>query len=72
MLFEVDKCKILHPGHGSERVPNTMNGVGLQAVQEEIDLGIVIQEDLKWARQCAKVAEKPNRTLGLKKDVLDI
>jgi ribonuclease P/MRP protein subunit RPP40 len=58
MLFEVDKCKILHLGHGSERVPYTMNGVGLQAVQEETDLGIVIQEDLIWARQCAKVVGK--------------
>jgi ribonuclease P/MRP protein subunit RPP40 len=65
MLFNVDKCKILHLGHGNKMVPYTMNGVGLQAVQEEVDLGIVIQEDLKWAKQCAKVVGKANRTLGL-------
>jgi ribonuclease P/MRP protein subunit RPP40 len=58
MLFNVEKCKILHLGHENERVPYTMNGVGLQAVQEEVNLGIVIQEDLKWARQCAKVVGK--------------
>jgi ribonuclease P/MRP protein subunit RPP40 len=65
MLFNVDKCKILHLGHGNKRVPYTMNGEGLQAVQEEVDLGIVIQEDHKWACQCAKVVGKANRTLGL-------
>jgi ribonuclease P/MRP protein subunit RPP40 len=72
MLFIVDKCKILHLGHGNKMVPYTMNGVGLQAVQEEVDLGIVIQEDLEWAKQCAKVVGKANRTLGLIKEVLDI
>jgi hypothetical protein len=34
-------------------------------VQEEVDFGIIIQEDLKWAKQCAKVVGKANRTLGL-------
>jgi ribonuclease P/MRP protein subunit RPP40 len=37
MLFNVDKCKILHVGHENKRVPYTMNGVGLQTVQEEVD-----------------------------------
>jgi hypothetical protein len=38
--------------------PYTMNGVGLQAVQEEVDLGIVIQADFKWAKQYAKVVQE--------------
>jgi hypothetical protein len=65
MLFNVDKYKILHLCHGNKRVPYTVNRVGLQAAQEEVDLGIVIQEDLKWAKQCAKVVRKASRTLGL-------
>jgi hypothetical protein len=52
MLFNVDKCKILTLDHGNKTVPYIMNGVGLQAVQEEVDLGIVIQ-DFQWAKQCA-------------------
>lgn len=37
-----------------------MNGVGLQTVQEDVDLGIIIQEDLEWewAKWCAKVGGK--------------
>jgi hypothetical protein len=36
----------------------------LQAVQEEVDLGIIVQDNLKWASQCAKVVGKANKTLG--------
>jgi hypothetical protein len=60
---------------GNKMVPYTMNGVGLQAVQEEVDSGtsIVIQEDLEWAGQCANVVGQPNRTYGLiKKMFLNI
>jgi hypothetical protein len=67
MLFNVDKCKILLLGHGNKMLPYIMNGVGLQAVQEEVDLGIIIQEDLKWAKQCAKAVGNANRTLGFMK-----
>jgi ribonuclease P/MRP protein subunit RPP40 len=42
ILFNVDKCKILHLSHGKKMLPYTMNGVELQAVQEEVDLYIVI------------------------------
>jgi hypothetical protein len=44
-----------------------MNGVELLAVQEEVNLGIVAEEDLKWAKQCAKVLWKANRTLDVMK-----
>jgi hypothetical protein len=47
MLFNVDKRKMLHLGHGNKMVPYTINGVELQAVREEVDKGIIIQDDLK-------------------------
>jgi ribonuclease P/MRP protein subunit RPP40 len=66
MLFNVDKCKSLHLRYGNKRVPYVMNGVVLQAVQEEeVDLGIIVHDNLKWASQCAKVVGKANKTLGL-------
>jgi ribonuclease P/MRP protein subunit RPP40 len=65
MLFNVDKCKSLHLGYGSKGIPYVMNGIVLQAVQEEVDLGMIVQDNLKWASQCAKVVGKANRTLGL-------
>jgi hypothetical protein len=65
MLFNVDKCKSLHLGYGNKRVHYVMNGVVLQAVQEEVGLGIIFQDNLKWASQCAKVVGKANKTLRL-------
>jgi hypothetical protein len=61
MLFSVDKCKSLHLGYGNKRVPYVMNGLVLQAVQEEVDLGIIVQDNLKWASQCAKVMGKAKK-----------
>jgi hypothetical protein len=55
----------LHPSHGIKIIPYTINGIGLQAVQAEVDLGVVIQEDLEWSKQCAKEVGNANRTLGL-------
>jgi ribonuclease P/MRP protein subunit RPP40 len=34
MLFNVDKCKILHLGHENKMVPHTMNGQGLQTCRQ--------------------------------------
>ncbi len=48
MLINLRSCTSM--GHRNKRVPFTMSGVELQAVQEEVDLGIEIQEDLKWAK----------------------
>jgi hypothetical protein len=50
--FALDKYKILPLW-----CPYVMNMVALQAVQE-VDLGTVIQEDLKWAKLCEKVVHK--------------
>ncbi len=65
MLFNVDKCQVLHLGYGNGKAVYTMNGRGLKAVTEEVDLGVIIQSDLKCAKQCAKVVGQANRTLGL-------
>jgi len=65
MLFNVDKCKVLHFGHGNKGARYTMNGKELDSVLEEKDLGVIIQHDLKWGRQCAKAASTGNRVLGM-------
>jgi len=65
MLFNVDKCKVIHFGHGNKGARYTMNGKELDSVLEEKDLGVIIQHDLKWGRQCAKAASTGNRVLGM-------
>ena len=34
-------------------------------IRGEKDLGITIQNDLKWSKQCVKVSSSGNKTLGM-------
>jgi len=42
-----------------------MDGVKLEDVNEEKDLGVIISEDLKWEKQCSSAVSKANRILGM-------
>ena len=48
MLFNIDKCKVLHLGYNNPEVHYTMETTQLQAVHEERDLEIIVSADLKW------------------------
>jgi len=65
MLFNVEKCKVMHIGYNNVETIYTMNGSALQKVAEEQDLGVVVQGNLKCTKQCAKVVTKANRTLAM-------
>jgi ribonucleases P/MRP protein subunit RPP40 len=65
MLFNTDKCKVMHIGLKNTRQAYYMNGTTLEAVHEEHDLGIIVRNDLRCANQCAKVVKQANRTLGM-------
>jgi len=49
MLFNIDKCKVLHLGHNNPEVHYTMLTSQLQAVHEERDLGIIVSADVHQA-----------------------
>jgi hypothetical protein len=55
MLFNVEKCKVTHTGSGNKRARYMMDGVQLQEMHEEMDLGVLVQDNLKCAQQYAKV-----------------
>jgi hypothetical protein len=61
MLFNVNKCKIMHFGYNNHGINFGMNGQNLIEVKER-DLSIIIQHDQKWGNQCLKAA---NRILGM-------
>ena len=65
MVFNVDKCKVLHCGHNNGQVHYVMDGNILESVEEERDLGVIIQSNLKVYKQCAKAARTANSVLGL-------
>ena len=52
MLFNVDKCKIMHVGFNNKYVKYEINGKIWEEATEERDLGVIIQNDLKCSKQC--------------------
>ena len=54
MLLNVEKCTVMHIGFGNGRAGYMMDGIQLQEVHEEMDLGVLVQENLKCAQQMCK------------------
>jgi hypothetical protein len=65
MLFNVDKCKVMHFGYNNSKRTYEMNGKDLEEISEERDLGVIVQQDLKWNKQCLKSVSTANRILGM-------
>ena len=42
-----------------------MDGIDLECVLSEKDLGVKIREDLKWDNHCKEVVSKANKILGM-------
>jgi hypothetical protein len=55
----------MHTRFGNGRARYMMDGVQLQEAHEEMDLGILVQDNLKCAQQCAKFVGKANKVLGM-------
>ena len=64
MEFNVKKCKILHTGRNNSKFIYNMNGLPLEEIQQERDIGVVISNDLKPSRQCAEAARRASVVLG--------
>ena len=65
MIFNTDKCKVLHFGFNNPHTDYSMDGVKLQFVKGEQDLGVTVSADMKWERQCIETVKKANKMLGL-------
>ena len=65
MMFNLAKCKVMHFGRKNMKAEYSMGGERLDVVDEEKDLGIIIQDDLKVSKQCVKAVKTANRVLGM-------
>ena len=65
MLFNMDKCKVMHIGLNNNKTKYKINGKYLEEVTEEKHLGVVLQNDLKCSKQCLKAVSTANRALGM-------
>jgi len=51
MLFNVEKCKVMHIGYNNVQVEYVMNDVKLECVSDEKDLGVIVSDDLKSGKR---------------------
>jgi len=58
MLFNIEKCKVMHLGYNSPKADYVMDGSVLQSVSEEKDLGVIVSDDFKWEKQCCEAVKK--------------
>lgn len=65
MLFNTNKCKVMHFGRSNSLADYYMNGQKLEIVEEEKDLGVTISHDLKVSSQCIQAYNKASKILGL-------
>ena len=64
MLFNLDKCHILHLGNTNPRYDYNINGHPLLHVDEEKDLGVIINSSCTPSKQVSAAALKGNQVLG--------
>jgi len=58
MLFNIEKCKVMHLGYNNLKADYVMDGSVLQCVSEEKDLGVIVSDDFKWEKQCCEAVKK--------------
>jgi len=66
LQLNIDKCKVLRVAY-SGCIEYKLDGVPLQEVQQEKDLGIEVASDLKpsHSQQCAAAVSKAMQVLGI-------
>ena len=65
MLFNFQKCKCLHAGHGNTGVNYEMGGTILCKTVKEKDLEVTMNANMKVSEQCRIAAYKGNQILGM-------
>jgi ribonucleases P/MRP protein subunit RPP40 len=65
MLFNTDKCKVIHMGRNNKEVVYKMGSHEIGKSVQEKDLGIIIDKSGKSSEQCIMAAKKANSILGM-------
>ena len=63
--FNESKCKAIHFGFHNPKIDYKLNNHTLEVVHEEKDLGIIIDDTLRFHQQTACVVKKANQVLGV-------
>ena len=71
MKFDADKLKVLHLGNQNPQYEYIMCDICLEAVREEKDMGVIVDEKLKFGTHTVTQAYKVNKVLGLIRRTFD-
>ena len=58
MSYNVDKCKVLHLGYNNPKFRYELNNKVIQEVEQEKDLGVIVDNKLNFNEQCAAAAKR--------------
>ena len=64
MEFNVKKCKVMHLGKKNKDYDYYMKGSVLSSVNQECDIGVLVESSLKPSLQCAEASKKESVVLG--------
>ena len=65
MLFNVEKCSVMHLGRQNDKHAYSMGSSRLKSITLEKDLGVLFDNSIKFSNQCAVAVRNANRILGL-------
>jgi hypothetical protein len=65
MLFNTDKCTVLHMGHHNDEASYKMGTNEIKISPHEKDLGVIVDKSGKASEQCILAVKKANGILGM-------
>ena len=63
--FNAKKCKSMHFGHNNPKHTYVLNGIELEAITTEKDLGVMVDNKLNFHVHAATATKKANQILGV-------
>ena len=63
--FNITKCKVMHQGNKNKKFNYEMEGIVLDKTTEEKDLGVWIDNELKFHKHVSAAVTKANQILGI-------
>ena len=67
LKFNAKKCKVMHQGYNNTKAQYEMEGLVLESVNKEKDLGVTIDNELKFHEHVSLAVSKANQILGIVK-----
>ena len=65
MLFNIDKCVVIHAGNNNKQYNYKMGDKEIRKSTKERDLGIIVASSGKVSEKCNTAAKKTNIALGM-------